>query len=81
MNPRRTAALMIAAAVLANVAFTGLGAVFDYPDVLNQPADDVLASFRAIAARGRSAGSWRSPSARRCSPPSRSASGGCPTPA
>jgi hypothetical protein len=47
MNTRRTAALMVAAAVLVNVAFTGLGAVFDYPDVLEQPADDVLASFRA----------------------------------
>jgi Domain of unknown function (DUF4386) len=47
MTPRRTAVLMIVAAVLANVAFTGLGVVFDYPDVLKQPADDVLASFRA----------------------------------
>src|SRR3954453_5974992 len=46
MTPRPTAALMITAAVLLNVAFTGLGAVFDYPDVLKQPADDVLASFR-----------------------------------
>jgi hypothetical protein len=47
MTPRRTAVLMIAAAVLVNVAFTGLGSVFDYPDVLKQPADEVLASFRA----------------------------------
>jgi hypothetical protein len=46
MTARRTAALMIAAAVLVNVAFTGLGTVFDYPDVLKQPAGDVLASFR-----------------------------------
>src|SRR3954466_849623 len=46
MTPRRTAALMITAAVLLNVAFTGLGSVFDYPDVLKQPAGDVLASFR-----------------------------------
>jgi hypothetical protein len=46
MTPRRTAVLMITAAVLATVAFTALGAVFDYPDVLKQPADDVLASFR-----------------------------------
>jgi hypothetical protein len=38
---------MIAAAVLANAAFTGLGAAFDYPDVLKQPTGDVLASFRA----------------------------------
>ena len=46
MTPRRTAALMITAAVLVNVAFAGLGSVFDYPDVLKQPAGDVLASFR-----------------------------------
>jgi hypothetical protein len=46
MTPRRTAVLMITAAVLVNVAFTGLGSVFDYPDVLKQPAGDVLASFR-----------------------------------
>src|SRR5215210_3504308 len=46
MTPRRTAALMITAAVLLNVAFTGLGSVFDYPDVLKQPAGDVLGSFR-----------------------------------
>src|SRR3954467_8398951 len=46
MTPRRTAAAMIAAAVLLNVAFTGLGSVFDYPDVLKQPAGEVLASFR-----------------------------------
>jgi hypothetical protein len=38
---------MISAAVLVNVAFTGLGMVFDYPDVLKHPAADVLASFRA----------------------------------
>ncbi|MGK5115620.1 MULTISPECIES: hypothetical protein [unclassified Geodermatophilus] len=50
MTPRRTAAAMLAAAVLLNVAFTGLGSVFDYPDVLKQPADDVLASFRASQA-------------------------------
>ena len=47
MTPRRTAAVMVTAAVLVNVAFTGLGAVFDYPDVLKQPADDVLATFRS----------------------------------
>ncbi len=46
-SPRATAVAMIAAAVLVNVAFTGLGAVFDYPDVLTEPAADVLASFRA----------------------------------
>ncbi len=46
-SPRTTAVTMIAAAVLVNVAFTGLGVVFDYPDVLKRPAADVLASFRA----------------------------------
>jgi hypothetical protein len=44
---RATAVVMIVAAVLVNVAFTGLGTVFDYPDVLKKPAADVLASFRA----------------------------------
>ena len=47
MTPRRTAAAMLAAVVLLNVAFAGLGAVFDYPDVLKEPAGDVLADFRA----------------------------------
>jgi hypothetical protein len=47
MTARRTAVLMISAAVLVNVAFTGLGTVFGYPDVLKEPADQVLASFRA----------------------------------
>jgi len=46
MTPRRTAFLLILAAVLANVAFTALGSIFDYPDVLDHPAGDVLASFR-----------------------------------
>lgn len=47
LTARTTAVLMISAAVLVNVAFTGLGMVFDYPDVLKHPAADVLASFRA----------------------------------
>ena len=47
MNRKLTAALLVAAAVLANVAFTGLGTVFNYPDVLKEPVDDVLAAFRA----------------------------------
>ena len=37
---------MIVAAVLANVAFTALGSIFNYPDVLDEPAGEVLASFR-----------------------------------
>jgi Domain of unknown function (DUF4386) len=47
MTHRRTAAFMVAAAVLLNGAFTGLGTVFDYPDVLKHPAGEVLADFRA----------------------------------
>jgi hypothetical protein len=46
MNPKPTAALLILAAVLANVGFTALGSIFNYPDVPNEPAADVLASFR-----------------------------------
>ena len=46
MNPKLTAWLLILAAVLANVGFTALGSIFNYPDVLDEPAGDVLASFR-----------------------------------
>jgi hypothetical protein len=46
MNRILTAALLVAAAVLTNTAFTVLGTVFDYPDILKQPVDDVLAAFR-----------------------------------
>jgi hypothetical protein len=44
---RVTALLLVAGAVLANVAFIGLGSVFDYPDVLQQPAAQVLQKFAA----------------------------------
>ena len=45
--PRRlVAALLVAAVVLANAAFIGLGSVFEYPDVLQESADEILASFR-----------------------------------
>jgi hypothetical protein len=47
MTPRRTAAAMVAAAVLVNLAFTGLGSAFDYPQVLKHPPADALAAFRA----------------------------------
>ncbi len=47
MNRRLTATLLVAAAVLTNVAFTALGTVFNYPDVLNEPVEDVLNAFRA----------------------------------
>jgi hypothetical protein len=47
MNRKLTATLLILAAILANVGFTALGGVFNYPDVLKEPAGEVLASFRA----------------------------------
>lgn len=43
---RTTAAFLIAGAATLNLAFLGLGAVFDYPAVLDHPAAQVLASFR-----------------------------------
>jgi hypothetical protein len=46
MTAKRTASLLILAAILANVAFTALGSVFNYPDVLDEPAGEVLAAFR-----------------------------------
>jgi hypothetical protein len=46
MNRRLTASLLILAAVLANVGFTALGSIFNYPDVLDEPAGKVLAAFR-----------------------------------
>jgi len=46
MSPRRTSFLLILAAVLANLAFTALGSIFNYPSVLDEPAGAVLASFR-----------------------------------
>ncbi|MET9211932.1 MULTISPECIES: DUF4386 family protein [unclassified Nocardia] len=39
--------LLIAAPLLMNLAFTGLGVSFDYPDVLQLPATEALAKFRA----------------------------------
>jgi len=46
MSPRRTSFLLILAAVLANLAFTALGSIFNYPSALDEPAGAVLASFR-----------------------------------
>ena len=44
---RRLAAVsMVAASVLAIAGFTALGAVFDYPTILEAPTDEILASFR-----------------------------------
>lgn len=47
LGTKLTAILLIAAAVLTNAAFTVLGVLFNYPDVLGEPVDDVLAAFRA----------------------------------
>ena len=44
---RLAALLMVLAVVLANAAFLGLGSVFDYPDILQESADEILVKFRA----------------------------------
>ena len=44
---RLVAILIVLAVVLANVAFVGLGTVFEYPDILQQPTDEILTKFRA----------------------------------
>jgi hypothetical protein len=49
MSRMGTGALLVAGALLANVAFAGLGAVFDYPDVLQLPAEEILIRFHADA--------------------------------
>ena len=50
-RPTRLAgSLMIAGAVLANAGFAVLGSRFDYPDVLEKPAADVLRTFHGDAA-------------------------------
>ncbi len=48
-GPRSTGALLVASAVVVTVAFAGLGPAFDYPDVLGQPAEQVLLAFSARA--------------------------------
>lgn len=47
MNRQLTAALLITAAITTNAAFTALGTAFDYPDILKEPVEEVLTSFRA----------------------------------
>jgi hypothetical protein len=44
-RPHALAALLIGGALGANLAFLGLGKVFGYPDVLDDPPAEVLASF------------------------------------
>ena len=46
MSAKLTASLLILAAILANLAFAALGSIFNYPDVLDEPAGKVLAAFR-----------------------------------
>lgn len=40
-----TAILLILGAVLANVAFIGLGSVFNYPDILQSPTEEIFQKF------------------------------------
>ncbi len=40
-----TAILLILGAVLANVAFTGLGSIFHYPDILQTPTEEIFEQF------------------------------------
>jgi Domain of unknown function (DUF4386) len=47
MNRKLTAILLIAAAVFTNAAFTVLGMVFNYPDVLGEPVEDILTAYRS----------------------------------
>jgi Domain of unknown function (DUF4386) len=46
MQPKLTACLLIVAPILTNAAFFALGSLFNYPDVLNEPVDEVLGAFR-----------------------------------
>lgn len=46
-RPISLAVLLVSGAVGANLAFLGLGKAFGYPDVLDDPPADVLASFAA----------------------------------
>ncbi|MFI5532243.1 DUF4386 family protein [Kitasatospora sp. NPDC051853] len=44
-----TGALLVGAALIANTAFVLLGSAFEYPDVLQQPGEQVLLRFHADA--------------------------------
>ncbi len=41
------AAFLVLGAVLANIAFIGLRSVFNYPDILQEPAKEILRQFTA----------------------------------
>lgn len=48
MTSRRlVVGLLVLAVVLVNAAFIGLGSVFEYPDILQEDADEILEKFRA----------------------------------
>jgi len=47
LSRRLVAALLVLAVVLVNAAFVGLGSIFEYPDILQQPTTEILAKFRA----------------------------------
>lgn len=42
-----TSVLLITGAILANVAFIGLGSVFHYPDILQESTDEIFRQFSA----------------------------------
>lgn len=44
---RLAASAMAGAALLAFAGFTALGAIFEYPQILKQPVEDILASYSA----------------------------------
>ena len=69
MSRKVTAALLITAAVLTNAAFTVLGMVFNYPDVLKEPVEEILAAFRASQTAVDRSGSPCWPSRPHCSRP------------
>jgi hypothetical protein len=54
VGPRVTGVLLVISAVLVNAAFIGLGSAFNYPQVLQEPGGQVLATFaeRASMAAG-----------------------------
>lgn len=45
MNRWAPSLLLVGAAVAANIAFAGLGSSFEYPDILQDPARDILDLF------------------------------------
>jgi hypothetical protein len=47
LSRRLAAILLVLAVVLSNVAFLGLGSIFEYPDILQQSSAEILAKFRA----------------------------------